>query len=1040
MIPNDQRTSLLIPSQLPGFIRDEADSGGAYENFVHFIQAYYEWMEENGNVIDRTKNISQYTDIDATTSEFIDYFLNDFLAYFPKDSLTNKQQAIKVARQLYQSKGTISSYQLLFRMLFNSDFDIFYTKDAVLKASSGIWYVPKSLKLSTNDTRFLDIKNLRILGETSKSIATIENSIYARNKTEVFISNIERLFNSGEFVRIVDSNNQDVIINGTNLRAKIVGQISQINVAKDILGNALRGSNYGTGDPVVVYGGLNTEITNPVGAQAVVGQTTSGSIQSITVTSGGFGYRLSPNTVINFGGLDASAQIPTAVVASIDPSASNSANVTYLPQEIISYKSSVVIGNSNYFFANGYTLNVNTSLYSVNANTFKISETLYQGPSGNPTFSGVVSRWDSSNGIIKFSSASGTPTRNANVISSSTSNVANVRSYYTSNANTAIVEALTFISFETFPISSVLVNSQGGGIRTQPTVVADTLYPSDIYDATKTGNLRNIGILGPIQINNGGVGYRANDRIVFSGGSGYGAFANVTNVSSTGAITEIKYVQNNSSIYPLGGQGFNYALPTITVNSSNTAAYNASLSVTSTLGDGAVFDTTLDRVGTVTSIVVTEPGEDYIGAPTISLKVIDLLVQGADVLNLPNKTMKVYQGTDINTASFYANVDSIAAITSTTNINPALTDYLLRIYNYQSLPSTSQVLKFTNSNIQLTIDPQTVSANAFYTGSPSFQDGIRIYGDGNAKADASFLNGLVIGQGQYLNSQGQPSSYDILQSQNFNNFTYQITVEKEISKYREALLNLLHPTGMKVIGRFKLVSEGDNNNTLHSVVFNKARTLYYYTNDNSSNAVMRTDFSNTSTNTVIFYNIGVGTNIANIIFANSSIFLGPTNGPDVYSKVKTVDYANNKIVLTEDIFLTYSNVAHATGSIGSSTINITSIYTDRYNIVNNGVYSNTAYPLKDIIFAGDQILVANNTAKTVQSINYVTGTITLTTNLTANTNSNVAVSRTFSAGGTVSNKQQVKIYGTVGTQYYPELVTENGDSLITEDGDLILLD
>ena len=316
-----------------------------------------------------------------------------------------------------------------------------------MKASSGVWYVPKSLKLSTNDTRFLDIKNLRIFGETSKSIATIENSILAKNKIEVFISNIERLFNSGENVRIVDSNNQDVIINGSNLRAKIVGQISQVNVAKDIFGNLLRGNNYNTGDPVVIYGGLNTEVANPVGATAEVGQTTTGSVQRINVLTGGFGYNLYPNTIIDFTSTEEMEVTPTAKVGSIDPSPGNTANVTYLPQDIISYKNTIQIGNSNYYFANGYTLTVNTSLYSVNANTFKLGETVYQGPSANPTFSGTVSRWDSANGILKFSYAAGQPKSNANVISVLTGNVGNVRVYSTANANTKLAEAISFYSF-----------------------------------------------------------------------------------------------------------------------------------------------------------------------------------------------------------------------------------------------------------------------------------------------------------------------------------------------------------------------------------------------------------------------------------------------------------------------------------------------------------------------------------------------------------------------------------------------------------------
>ena len=49
----DNKTSLLIPYQLPEFIRDNPD----YEKFVLFLQSYYEWMEQNNNVIDRSKNI-----------------------------------------------------------------------------------------------------------------------------------------------------------------------------------------------------------------------------------------------------------------------------------------------------------------------------------------------------------------------------------------------------------------------------------------------------------------------------------------------------------------------------------------------------------------------------------------------------------------------------------------------------------------------------------------------------------------------------------------------------------------------------------------------------------------------------------------------------------------------------------------------------------------------------------------------------------------------------------------------------------------------
>ena len=42
----------------------------AYGNFVLFLKAYYEWLEQTNNVTDRSKNLLSYTDIDNTTQEF----------------------------------------------------------------------------------------------------------------------------------------------------------------------------------------------------------------------------------------------------------------------------------------------------------------------------------------------------------------------------------------------------------------------------------------------------------------------------------------------------------------------------------------------------------------------------------------------------------------------------------------------------------------------------------------------------------------------------------------------------------------------------------------------------------------------------------------------------------------------------------------------------------------------------------------------------------------------------------------------------------
>jgi hypothetical protein len=705
MINTGQKTSLLIPSQLPAFVRDNPD----YENFVLFLQAYYEWMEENGGVTDGSKNILTYADIDTTTTEFMDYFINDFLPYFPKDALVNKTQAIKVARQLYQAKGTPSSFKFLFRTLYDSDFDLFYTKDAVLRASDGKWYVAKSLRLSTLDSNFLSITNLRLFGETTKSIATVENAIKAGTKTEVFISNIERLFQSGEFVRVVDSNNQDVLFDGQPLRAKVVGQINQINIDP-----IFRGLLYQPGDPVVVYGGLSSN--TGIGAAATVDTITAGSIKRINVLTGGYGYTLSPNTTIQITNAGGAA----AFVASVDPNPQKIANVAFIPSDVINLKSEIPIGNVNYFF----------------------------------------------------------------------SNIA------TSNANTRLQDAFTFDSLTTYPISSVLVTNGGGGITKLPTVSAISNYYNDLPD--NVVNLKSLGILAPIQIINGGQGYQANDTIIFSGGSGDGAYANVTQVSANGAILKIEYVNGSGGKYPVGGQGYIAdSLPVVTVNSANTLASNASVYVPGILGDGATFAPITDRAGSVTTIKISNYGEDYIEAPGVSLKVQDIIVQNIDIANQPKRGDVIYQGASIEESSYLAYVDSLKRVEA--NIDPTLSLYNLRVYNYNSNPDPNLYLKIKDKNIEITM------SNFAYT--PNYNaNGIRNYGDGTAKATATFLNGLTISGGQYLNSQGQPSSFNKLQSTIYNNYTYEITVQKEISKYRNILLNLLHPTGMQLLGRYKMIS------------------------------------------------------------------------------------------------------------------------------------------------------------------------------------------------------------------------------------------
>ena len=1004
MISNGHKTSILIPSQLPEFIRDNPD----YENFVLFLQAYYEWMElpntSNSLVTTATtqqgvthaaKNLLEYRDIDETIDTFTSHFYNEFISYFPNEILADKDKVIKLAKQLYQAKGTPASFQFFFRTLYNSDVDFFYTKDAVLKASAGKWYISKSLKLGSSDLNFLATNNLRAFGETTKSIATIENSVLSKGKIEVFISDIQRLFESGEIIRIVDGNNQNVYfkdgeivssntVGAEVLRAKLVGQISQIRVTPTRRGLLYEGANTTLGylgDPIVVYGGLND--ADGIGASATIGETTRGSIQSISIANaqgillGGFGYSQASTTTPNTGIINiTNAGGATAEIGGVNTAITFIGNSFYNPISTISFVPNDRIGSKT---------------------------------GGNPSIQEAQYLFDTSNGFILHAGVS------LNLFfANANSYIGNVNVSYgfanlaMSNANTTLANSLSFApAFNTYPISSVVVTNQGGGIKKTPTITAQSLYKSQ--DTVSTSDLGALGILAPIKIDTKGTGYGVGNVINIIGGSGYGAFANVISVAANGAILNVAYVFSTTTTnqYPLGGMGYRLdALPTLTVTSSGGAG--AVLSVTGIVGQGAAFIPTLDRVGSITKINISDFGEDYISPPNVSFKVQDVVVTNITPGDYPTRGDVLYQGADVNTASYLAAADTLTLVQN--DLDPTKSLYILRTYNYSSTPNIARPILANNKSYSLTISSayaSTILTQFAGINSERYANGVITYGDGTATGIATFLNGLTLGAGQYLDSSGQPSSFDVLQSTNYNNYTYQITLEKEIAKYRTALLNLLHPTGMKVLGRFAMKSD-DTLDISISDMLQSGNTLFHFTaNANSAVTISSNgDFSQLSSNVISLSSLpwsGIA-NLANIFTTNTVIYFENQANDSFYGIVNTVNTVANTVTLKNNVWLSMINVARGTAVSGSNTINISNVYTSSYNLFNNGNYSSNN-PIVDIIQVGDFVKL-NNEVKLVTSINYTTKILTLANNFTYSNTGNISVNKVFAA--TAANVRIVK--------------------------------
>lgn len=930
------KTSLLINRQLPSFIREDDN----YQNFVAFIESYYEWLEQDSNVLSESKKIQEYVDIDSTVEKFVEYFYSTFMPAFPKDVITDKRKLLRFSKELYENKGNKSAYKFLFRCLYNVDCEIYETKEYVIKASAGKWFLPKSVKIKSNDSRWINTENLFIFGDTSKSLAKIERAKIVNDRVEIFISDIQRLFQTGEFVKVVDVNLQNVyfdvegniVDSGEILEGKLLGTISSVDINRKY-----RGNYYLTGDPVVFYEGLGDE-TSDIGAVAEIGEVTLGAIQRVRVEEGSYGYREHPNTFIF---VTPDSGKPILTVGAVNPA--NTTNVTMMVADSLELKEDIPLN-----------CNISTGFPIDNELTYYFART-------------------NANSLI-------------------------------CNANTIMSDAFTFREFSTYSIDTVIVQNGGGGFRTIPKIYAESMYETDLpfgrgdsYDpryapsSNTVTSIKNFGILGPILIRNDssgnkkrGIGYKLGDEIVFSGGIGGGAFANVTSVLSNGEINTVSYYTSTSNPAPLGGFGYsNGELPYVYVkprttsgsvtNNNNilitpsafvtgnvlagqTVAGNgipsytsvvryesngwvvlsnnatgtyvsdtysfvgtgADLYISTVLGDGAKLVPITDRIGSITTIKITNYGEDYISAPKVSLKVQDIAVSNVSLLSVPQKGDIVYQGTNsFSNFTYRSYVDSVDRITYDSDSESST--YILRVYNYNKIPNpnTSLILQKTKilepNTFTLNIKTDYVFPKKFLPDGTSQvvgKDGILSYGDGTAKSNSKFLNGLILGAGRYIDESHHPSSYSVIEDENYNNFTYVVSVEKDISKYRDTLFESMHPAGTKVIGQAVIKSEANSEIELKESTFvNRLEDFDYIwaalATEEFNSELMRFPESDSKYASLV-------SNNSNIL--RLSIFPNIYNNQNVYglgvpwdTKIKSINISNSSIILTQNATQTQNN-------------------------------------------------------------------------------------------------------------------------------------
>lgn len=510
---SNTRISNLVNTQAPFFIRND------HQNFIRFLEAYYEYLEQENNLLDILKKSSSNLDIDTTIDAFVEKFYDNFLNLIPKETIADRSLILKHVKDFYRARGTEKSINFLLNIIFDLDKKaaFYYPKKDILKASDGKWFLEKALRvgqfkingISNNSIAIGNFfNNKTITGNSSGATATVERySVYYRSGVlvnELKISGQSKNFENTEEIYTVFEENGSLNTISANIFGGVIARVEILN----------GGANYEIGDEVTI------ESNTGSGGIIKVSGVTTGNILSIPVINGGAGFQVN-NQILITGGGGTGAQ---AIVSEVD------LTETYHPKEyqlistIIQLEANTQLGNSVY------------------------------------------------------------------------SNLNNT------NVNSQIQNGVNFFAYSnTGPITLTLVTSPGRDYIGAPMigVQSNTI-------------VRNLGILGRLEIVEPGENYNVNDAIIFTnviGGFGSGASAKVTEVDVNGGISEVKFVEIPGQI--IGGSGYEQdKLPIVSVV-SNTGS-NAIIQATAILGAGETLNIVSQTIGTITDLQIVDQGLGYL--------------------------------------------------------------------------------------------------------------------------------------------------------------------------------------------------------------------------------------------------------------------------------------------------------------------------------------------------------------------------------------------------------------------------------------------
>lgn len=726
--------STFIPQQFPAFYKEDGP------NYIAFVKAYYEWMEQTGQTINASRSLLEYADIDSTETAFIQYFKNTYIHNLPESIITDKRLLVKHILELYRTKGTQRAYELLFQLLFNESIEIYIPGNYLFKPSDGTWEVPNYIE--TTDCQYLvNAINKGIRNAAGTATAVVETVtqklINNRIVNVVYLSSINGIFKYGDLILcdgVVDSSGNKLITLANAPR--VVGSLTAVAVESG-------GSGYAVGDILDVSGaGLG-------GKARVSGVTNENGKVNFTLVNGGSGF--SVNAVIT---------VATTTDLLLTDSTNTFSVNTSIYDTTTTANGTVTFANSTFVqlinFSTGISFVVGDTVTD-GTTTATISSVIGGGGTG-ATFKigGLVNQEIDYINTDYISGYTGTTLETQIQINTNTHAVAfTVGDTVQSTANVKLLECI-YISANNPVVGEKFSNTTLG-------VANLYVYNSDNTQIWVTGS--------EADLNNANVAVGA----VFTSNTTSSIISLIDTptkltltgngtIFSTNTTAVVANVSSNSPVF----------VPTKTLIDANNNLANATITSVTDLTDwhfpsritlATNLDTKINSAlayntmttGTIAFLSSINPGTGYSSTPYV------------DIIEPDIASLKLDDGT--GTGNYKGHNATVNVIVSAAQ--GVVTAAQVINSGFGFVPGETVTLSSANSSVVVT-GSSIVDADGF--------------GDGKWKTNNGFLSDIIKIQDSYY----------------YQNFSYEIVAQRMLSTYESLVKDLIHPSGVALFGKYQL--------------------------------------------------------------------------------------------------------------------------------------------------------------------------------------------------------------------------------------------